>query len=92
MATPATSEPAEPETATAEPVPETEPAEAVIQTATAEIESAPKPEPVETGLTLADEVEVTPEGRGRNWTVISVIVGVSAAAAGIAVLKITKVV
>jgi hypothetical protein len=77
------------------------PAEPVTQTAIDEIKPATEPEPAlhqsgtgpdETGLTLADEVEVTPESRGMSWTIISVFIGISVAAAGIAVLKMTKVI
>ena len=88
MATPATSEPAEPETV--EPEPETKPAEA--ESETTEIDPVSEPESVELAPEAVDKVAVTSSGKSRNWTVISVIVGVSAAAAGIAVLKMTKVI
>ena len=82
--------PAKTEPVAAVPMSKVRPAEPV--TPAAEVEPEPEPEPVETGLTIADDVEVPSEGRGRNWTVISVVAGIFAAAAGIAVLKIAKVI
>ena len=82
---------AESETTRVEPVAQTKPAEEA--SVTAEDKSISETEPVEvTQAATVGEVENPNDGKGRNWTVISVILGISAAAVGIAVLKITKVV
>jgi len=85
-----TSEPAESKTVAAKPVVEKEPAEEA--SVTAEDEPVSEMEPVEaTAAAAVGEIEVPAEDKDGNWTVVSVVIGISAAAAGIAILKITKI-
>ena len=84
-----TSEPTESETVAAVSVAEKEPAE---ESVTAGDESFAETKPVKvTTATTVGEIEVPTSGKGEGWTVVSVLIGVSAAAAGIVILKITKI-
>lgn len=87
---PDTNKSAESETVAAKPVAEEKPAEEV--SVNAEDESVSETEPIE-AITAAEvgEIEVPADGKGGNWTVVSVVIGISAAAAGIVILKITKI-
>jgi hypothetical protein len=82
---------AEPETAATEPVVEKESSdETLVNTRD---ESISETEPTEiTPITDIEEAEVPADVKRGNWTVVSVAIGVSAAAAGIVILKITKIV
>ena len=84
------SEPAEPETVAAKPVAEKEPAKEALITDGDKSISETEPVEVENAAAVG-EIEVPTEGKGGNWTVVSVVIGISAAAAGIAILKITKI-
>ena len=88
---PDTNKSAESETAAAKPLAEEKPAEEA--SVNAEGESVSETEPVEaTTAAAVGEIEVPAEETGGDWTVVSVAIGVSAAAAGIVILKITKIV
>jgi len=60
---------------------ETTKVESVSETKSAEV----------TPAAAVGEIEIPAEGKGGNWTVVSIVVGISAAAAGIVILKITKI-
>jgi len=84
------SEPAESETVAAEPL--TEKKSADETSITSEDESMSETEPIEvTPTTTVGEPEAPADGKGGNWTIVSVAIGISAAAVGIAILKITKI-
>jgi hypothetical protein len=86
-----TNAPAEPETAATEPVAEKE--SAVEKSVTSGNNPILEAEPTEvTPATDIEEAEVPADVKGGNWTVVSVAVGVSAAAAGVVILKITKII
>jgi len=86
-----TSEPAEAETVAAESVTEKESTEEKTSV-TAQDNSNPETEPVNaTTAAAVAEIDVPSENKGGNWTVVSVVIGVSAAATGIAILKIAKI-
>jgi hypothetical protein len=84
-----TSKPAESETATTKSVVENKAADET--SVTTGDKSISETEPTEVApTTVASEAEVPVDGKGGNWTIVSVAIGISAAAAGIAILKITK--
>jgi hypothetical protein len=80
---------AESETVTAKTVAEKE---SVDETSvTTGDESMTETDPTEVIPTTAhNEAEIPADGKGGNWTIVSVAIGISAAAAGIVILKITK--
>jgi hypothetical protein len=85
-----TSAPTETKTVTAESVAEKESANET--SVTAGDESISKTEPVEVSPTTdIGEAEVPADVKGGNWTIVSVAIGIFAAAAGIMILKITKI-
>jgi len=78
------------ETTQVKPMPELKPTEQASEIT--EVESVSETEPVEvTPASAVGEIEVPTDGKGGNWTVVSIVVGISAAAAGIVILKITKI-
>jgi hypothetical protein len=86
-----TSEPAKSEIVAAKPLAETEPAKETVVTAGDGSVSETEPTEV-TPTTDVEEAEVPVDVKEGNWTIVSVAIGVSAAAAGVVILKITKII
>ena len=78
--------PAETKTVSAE----TEPAKQTMVSAKDESTSETESVTVATAAKVG-QTEVPAGEKGGNWTVVSVVIGISAAAAGIVILKITKI-